>query len=217
MRAPEISWQQAERNSLEDFVDDRARDFVGRQAVIARLTSLCLSPAQDGAPWGVCVTGEPGSGKSALFGELLRRMKDTDAFVLAHAAGTSPRASSVGAMLRRWIDELASALGAGDVDLAENVDPETVKTAFASLLGRMTSQQRVVVLIDALDQFKKTSRGHCDAYATWVPGVSMKGKLPDSYSKKCSAEKASSPRQTSKTTTRKKDNPPSSPINNTPL
>ena len=166
MSAPEISWQQAERNSLEDFANDRARDFVGRQAVIARLTSLCLSPEQDGAPWGVCVTGEPGSGKSALFGELLRRMKDTDAFVLAHAAGASPRASSVDAMLRRWIDELGSALGVGDVGLAENVDPETVETAFASLLGRMASQRRVVVLIDALDQFKKTTRGR---FTTWLP------------------------------------------------
>ena len=156
---------QAERNALEDFADDRARGFVGRQAVIARLTSLCFSPAQDGAPWGVCVTGEPGSGKSALFGELLRRMKDTDAFVLAHAAGASPRASSVDAMLRRWIDELGSALDAGDVGLAENVDPQTVETAFASLLGRMASQRRVVVLIDALDQFKKTTRGRL----TWLP------------------------------------------------
>jgi len=156
---------QAERNALEDFADDRARGFVGRQAVIARLTSLCFSPAHDGAPWGICVTGEPGSGKSALFGELLRRMKDTDAFVLAHAAGASPRASSVDAMLRRWIDELGSALGAGDVGLPENVDPETVETAFASLLGRMASQRRVVVLIDALDQFKKATRGRL----TWLP------------------------------------------------
>ncbi len=161
-----FSWQQAERNSLEDFADDCARDFVGRQAVIARLTSLCLSPAQDGAPWGVCVTGEPGSGKSALFGELLRRMKDTDAFVLAHAAGAGPRASSVDAMLRRWLDELGSALGAGDVGLGENIDPETVETTFASLLGRMASQRRVVVLIDALDQFKKTTRGR---FTTWLP------------------------------------------------
>ena len=162
----QISWQQAERNALEDFADDRARDFVGRQAVIARLTGLCLSPAQEGAPWGVCVTGEPGSGKSALFGELLRRLKDTDAFVLAHAAGASPRATSVDAMLRRWIDELGSALGAGDIGLTENVDPETVETAFASLLGRMASQRRVVVLIDALDQFKKTARGRS---TTWLP------------------------------------------------
>ena len=161
-----FSWQQAERNSLEDFAADRARHFVGRQAVVARLTSLCLSPEQDGAPWGACVTGEPGSGKSALFGELLRRMKDGDAFVLAHAAGASPRASSVDAMLRRWIDELGSALGAGEVGLAENVDPKTVDTTFASLLGRMASQRRVVVLIDALDQFKKTPRGR---FTTWLP------------------------------------------------
>ncbi len=136
-----------------------ARDFVGRQAVIQRLTSLCLSPAQDSTPWGVCVTGEPGSGKSALLGELLRRTTDSDAFVLAHAAGASPQATSVDAMLRRWIDELGSALGAGEVGLAENVDPKIVDTAFASLLGRMASQRRVVVLIDALDQFKKTPRG----------------------------------------------------------
>ncbi len=164
----QIPWQQAERNSLEDFADDRARGFVGRQAVITRLTSLCLSPAQDDAPWGVCVTGEPGSGKSALFGELLRRLKDTDAFVLAHAAGASTRASSVDSMLRRWIDELGSALGAGDIGLTENVDPEIVETTFASLLGRMASQRRVVVLIDALDQFKKTTRGKI---TTWLPGL----------------------------------------------
>jgi hypothetical protein len=112
---------QAERNALEDFADDRARGFVGRQAVIARLAGLCLSPAQEGAPWGICVTGEPGSGKSALFGELLRRMKEAEACVLAHAAGASPRASSVDAMLRRWIDELGSALGLHLLERAANV------------------------------------------------------------------------------------------------
>ncbi|MGH9807599.1 MAG: ATP-binding protein, partial [Terriglobia bacterium] len=143
-----------------------ARDFVGRQTVIERLTSLCHSIVKEGAPWGVCITGEPGSGKSALLAEILRRMKDSDAFVLAHAAGDSPRASSVDAMLRRWINELSSALGAGEVDLAENVDPKILDMTFASLLGRMASQRRVVVLIDALDQFKKTARGR---FATCLP------------------------------------------------
>ena len=158
---------EAERTSLEDFAAERARGFVGRQAVIERLIGLCQSPAkEEDTPWGICITGEPGSGKSALFGELLRRMKDTDAFVLAHAAGASPRASSVDAMLRRWIEELGSALEVGDVDLAENVEPETVELAFASLLGRMAIQRRVVVLIDGLDQFKKTPRGR---FTTWPP------------------------------------------------
>lgn len=168
-----IEDMQAERNALEAFANDRARDFVGRQSVIARITDLCVSPAKDLSPakevtssWGICITGDPGSGKSALFGELLRRMKETDAFVLAHAAGASPRASSVDAMLRRWIGELGGALGVGDVDLAANMDPEIVERAFASLLARMASQRRVVILIDALDQFTKTPRGK---FTTWLP------------------------------------------------
>ena len=140
-----------------------ARNFVGRQAVIERLTGLCRSIVKDGAPWGACVIGEPGSGKSALFGEIVRRMKDSDALVLAHVAGPGPGASSVDAMLRRWINELGSALGVGEVDLSENADPKILDMTFASLLRRTASQRRVVVLIDALDQFKKTSRARLAA------------------------------------------------------
>ena len=161
-----ISTFEAERNSLEDFAAERARGFVGRQAVIERLTGLCRSPRKRTRRGASASPASRVSGKSALFGELLRRMKDTDAFVLAHAAGASPRASSVDAMLRRWIEELGSALEVGDVDLAENVEPETVELAFASLLGRMALQRRVIVLIDGLDQFKKTTRGKL---TTWPP------------------------------------------------
>jgi tetratricopeptide (TPR) repeat protein len=166
VRTPDISWQQAERNALDDFADDRARDFVGRQAIVSRLGDLCGSTTGDGAPWGICVTGEPGSGKSALFGELLRRVRPTDAFVLAHAAGASPRATSVDAMLRRWVEELATALGAADAGLAEDADAQAVETTFWSLLGRMAAQRRVTVLVDALDQLENTPRARS---ATWVP------------------------------------------------
>lgn len=167
-----IEEMQAERNALQSFADDRARDFVGRQSVLSRVTDLCLSPAKElsptkeGPPWGICITGDPGSGKSAVFGEVLRRLNETDAFILAHAAEATPQASSIDAMLRRWIAELGSALGAGDIDLAANIDPEIVERAFASLLVRMASKRRVVVLIDAIDQFKKTSRGK---FTAWLP------------------------------------------------
>jgi tetratricopeptide (TPR) repeat protein len=167
-----IEDMQAERSALEAFADDRARDFVGRQSVIARVTDLCaspakaLSPTREGPPWGICIIGDPGSGKSALFGELLRRTKETDAFVLAHAAGATPQASSIDAMLRRWIRELGDALAVGDVDLAANIEPEIVERAFASLLARMSSQRRVVILIDAIDQFNKTARGK---FTSWLP------------------------------------------------
>jgi tetratricopeptide (TPR) repeat protein len=167
-----IEDMQAERSSLEAFANDRARDFVGRQSVIARITDLCTSPAKalspvmEGPPWGICITGDPGSGKSALFGEALRRIRETDAFVLAHAAGATPQAASVDGMLRRWIAELASALEVGEVDLAANIEPEIVERAFASLLARMASRRRVVILIDAIDRFNKTSRGK---FTTWLP------------------------------------------------
>ena len=186
--AAEIPWQQAERDALDDFAEDRARDFVGRQEIIARLTNLCLSPAQDGGSRGICVTGDPGSGKSALFGALYHppkpeteevvpanqrhrsgstcRLGGSDVFLLAHAAGASVVAASVDSMLRRWIDELAAALGIRDVGLAENADAETVEATFVQLLGRKASQQRVVVLVDALDQFETTTRGR---YVTWLP------------------------------------------------
>src|SRR5262245_34467623 len=105
--APDITWQQTERDALEDFIDDRARDFVGREAMMASLLRLCLSPRADGAPWGACITGDPGSGKSALFGALHRRLVESDVLLLAHAPGASVAAPSVDSMLRRWIAELA--------------------------------------------------------------------------------------------------------------
>src|SRR5262249_3354119 len=110
--APEPSWHQAERSALDDYMEDRARGFVGRQAVLTRLVQHAVSPAREGTTWGVCLTGDPGSGKSAVFGELLGRLRrEGDALVLAHAAGASLRSSSVEAMQIRWIEELAAALG----------------------------------------------------------------------------------------------------------
>lgn len=164
---PELTWQQVERQALDDYIEDRARDFVGRGLILSRLDALAVSPAQEAAGWGLCLTGAPGSGKSAIFGELHRRWKQSNIFVLAHAAGASARAPSVEDMLRRWIDELAAALGTAS-GLAENADPDTIETTFYALLVRMAGQRRVVVLIDALDQFEATTRGR---FMTWLPRV----------------------------------------------
>jgi hypothetical protein len=159
------SWQEAERLALDDYIEDRARDFIGRDAVLARLQGVAESPAQKGVPWGVVLTGAAGAGKSAIFGELHRRLERAGTFVLAHAAGASARSPSVEDMLRRWIDVLAAGLGA-TADLAENADPETIEATFRTLLGRMAAERRLVVLIDALDQFEAATRAR---YMTWLP------------------------------------------------
>jgi len=162
---PELTWQQVERNALDDYVEDRARDFVGRAQVLARLQALASAPPQPGGPWALCLTGVPGSGKSAIFSFLHRRLSNT--FVLAHAAGASARGPSVEAMLRRWIEELGVTLGV-DPGLGQDADPDTIETTFHGLLERMAGQRRVVVLVDALDRFEATTRGR---FMTWLPRV----------------------------------------------
>ena len=74
-------------------------------------------------------------------------------------------------MLRRWIDELAAGLGvpSGLADDAKNEDIEAA--FFASLLGRAAQKHRVLVLIDALDQFEQTTRA---LHMTWLPGRGRK-------------------------------------------
>jgi hypothetical protein len=106
----EPSWQQEERNALDDYAEDRARDFARRQVFVTQLFGHATQARKE-VSWGVCLTGEPGSGKSAIFGELLRRLRAAGVFVLAHAAGASLRSPLVETMLRRWIEELGTALG----------------------------------------------------------------------------------------------------------
>ena len=163
--AVEPTWSEIERSALADFAEDRARNFVGRKDTIARLMQLAASPAGRADPTGVCITGEAGSGKSALFGELHRRLQGGDAFVLAHAASASVLAPSVDSMLRRWIEELANGLGIIP-QLPEDANANAIEDRFSSLIEQMARRRRVVVLVDALDQFEPTPRGR---FATWLP------------------------------------------------
>ncbi|MBM3791808.1 MAG: DUF4062 domain-containing protein, partial [Acidobacteria bacterium] len=163
---PPPTWEEAERSVLAEFVEHRSRNFVGREALLRELLDLAHAPVRDGAPWCACVTGGPGSGKSAVFAHLHQSLEpDGSMLVLAHAAGISPRSSQVDAMLRRWIDELAAFLGVTD-PLPEGAKNEEVEQVFGSLLGRASQRRRVVVLLDALNQFEPTMRAR---YLTWLP------------------------------------------------
>jgi tetratricopeptide (TPR) repeat protein len=150
------------------------------------------SPSAAPVAWGVCITGEPGLGKSSVFADLSRALRQDatspsnvptrrglwghlfglksdpsrpDKIVLAHAAGISARSTSVESMLRRWIGELATFLAVRD-PIPAKASTEEVESTFASLLGRAATRTRVVVLIDALNQFEPTIRGR---FLTWLP------------------------------------------------
>lgn len=159
------TWQDEERESLAELVEHRCRDFTGRGELLRGLENLARSPAEEGAPWGVCLTGPPGSGKSAVLAELFRRLRaDQSLLVLLNAAGGTPRGAEMDAMLRRWIGELGATIDTA-ARLPDTATPDDVETAFYSLLHRAASRQRVVVLADALDQSEPTPRGQ---HVTWL-------------------------------------------------
>jgi hypothetical protein len=178
-------WQDQERWAVEQFVENRGRGFIGRAQITQDLLDLatqtgtgpiCRNGPEGAAhkldlspfSWAACVTGESGSGKSALFAHLYRQLEGRDdVLLLAHAAGISPRSTQVDAMLRRWIGELAGSLGVAD-PLPDTANAEEIERTFAGLLGRVSARRRVVVLIDALNQFEPTPRGR---HVTWLPAL----------------------------------------------
>lgn len=161
----EITWQRAESAAMEDFTEDRARDFVGRADVLREVASLAASSPGE-TKWGLCITGDSGAGKSALWGTLRARLAELNgALVLAHAAGASQRSSSIESMLRRFIDELATHLGEPAI-LADDASDEDIDAAFTSLLWRTAEKHRVLLLVDALDQLEKTPRA---LHMSWLP------------------------------------------------
>lgn len=171
----EISWQQAERLNLEQFIEDRSLDFTGRESILNELEQFATAPDKaDSLPgmatntdWGRCLTGPAGAGKSAVFAQLYRRFQTGNQLMLAHAAGTSPRSSNIDDMLRAWIDELATKLNIEN-PLPDDAKPEDIEQQFRMLLGRAGDTQRVVILVDALNQFEATNRGR---YLSWLPPI----------------------------------------------
>jgi len=168
LHRPPATWQDQERWALEQFIETQCRDFIGRQETIDKLLSLATWPAADGQQWGACVTGAAGSGKSSLFAQLHRLLREKDVLVLAHAAGISMRCTQVDALLRHWTQELAEFLGIPDDPAAELTAREDLEKTFAELLSRASVMRRVVCLLDALDQFERTPSAR---HLTWLPAL----------------------------------------------
>lgn len=172
-RAKPTTWQDAERWVLEQFIEERARSFIGRNALLDMLFMFATSVRADGGAWAFSLLGGAGTGKSAVFAELSRRLekaiqrKDADVLLLAHAAGISPRAVRVDDLLARWVQELHAALGVSN-PLDEGSSSSEIEEAFRRCLAEVAARKRVILLVDALDQLESTTRAQ---RLTWLPEV----------------------------------------------
>jgi tetratricopeptide (TPR) repeat protein len=168
--------------------EDQVHTFCGRKKLIGELREHLLSDNKD--KWGIVLTGESGSGKSAVFSMMYKTIMKEDCLVLAHSAGISPNARSVADLLRKWNRQLRELLGIEEEKEVQELGPEirafegerliegdikkaTPKTGieklqekFSELLYQASGKKRVVLLLDALDRFEPTSRAQ---YMTWLP------------------------------------------------
>ncbi len=184
------NWQEQELALLDGFIEHHTSTFCGRKELLDEIKRHLLSNEKDN--WGMVLTGESGSGKSAVFSMVKKAMDQENCFVLAHSAGLSPKAKNVLDILQVWNRQLSRYLGikeesAGSPEGVENLElnPEGIKQEvtepeiekiqdqFRELLFTVAEQRQVVLLVDALDRFEPTERAR---YMTWLPTV-MPGNI----------------------------------------
>jgi len=182
------NWQEQELALLEAFIETNTQTFCGRKPLLVELINHLLS--DDTAIWGLALTGESGSGKSAIFSMMNKMMDQEECFILAHSAGLSPRAKSVANLLQIWNRQLSDYLGIQQELIQETQRGEDLTTPIAGQKGKTTAisieklqetllnllqltsaKKRVIIMIDALDRFEPTARAQ---HLSWLPAMMPK-------------------------------------------
>jgi len=117
----------------------------------------------DGPP--VVVTGEAGSGKSALLAAWVerRRRQLPDEILLAHLVGTGSCGFDKRALVRRILAELNARLGLG---LDYPADPAALRACLADALRRVAALGPLVLVLDGVDQLEAGTGGDP---VEWLP------------------------------------------------
>lgn len=166
----------AERELLDQFIESRyylPADLEARmqmqsirQESISCIKSFLLSPGPYSEQWGICLTGEPGFGKSTVFARIHRELQeDKSVILLANSAGVGASAVQYDRVLLRWIEELRLHLGQKLPSRNFSSSDEILKE-FAALMYQAAPLKRVVVLIDALNEM---SGFDYVRHLTWLP------------------------------------------------
>lgn len=140
-----------EAASIEAFIEERTENYVpgSRTRLIDELEAFTRN---DGTPNIFLLTGEAGSGKSALLAKFVRdyRERHPEDQLLGHFIGVSPGSSDLRLMLKRLCAELPSS-GGERIPTSNNI--RELATEFGNRLKKTaTEPKRVVLVVDALNQ-----------------------------------------------------------------
>lgn len=148
----------------EAFACGRLGVYAGRDEYFRQLDAFAREPAE-GA--GLVVTGESGSGKSALLANWVARYRTEHPgeLVLYHAIGATPESADGPAMLRRLLGEFRRKRGL-EIDIPDQ--PAGLQRAFADALSLASGHGKVILVLDALNQLEDRE-GFPDL--AWLPEV----------------------------------------------
>ena len=154
-----------ENAAMEAFIEERVQRFVlgSRESVLNELLAHANSTGGNGY---VCLTGVPGSGKSALLAHLSRHStlnSQLPTLLICHFVGASPGSTDVRRTLRRLCHELVTGAGL-TIEIPE--DPEKLRVAFAEILKQAAAKKHVLIVLDAINQFDSSTQL---AGLSWLP------------------------------------------------
>ena len=156
----------AERRASDHLVETRLQHFVGRHTQIDELWSFARDRSCGGnGPGTLCVTGEPGVGKTALLGSFYRAyaLAHPEQAVVGHFVGASPASTNVREMLTRVWREVDRAAGTGEEPPASHSE---IVRALPEFLARAAETRPICLVIDAVDQLEATHDAHD---MRWLP------------------------------------------------
>ena len=160
---------QDEAEQMEAFIQERTDSYIlgSREPLMNDLLALAST---DGAPNILVLTGEPGSGKSALLAKFTRKLEalHPSSFILPTFIGASTGSTDLRRTLRRLCHGLANASGNTEplpLDIKELI------THFQKLLNEAAQEtvrttRRIILVFDALNQFDETDGAH---WMNWLP------------------------------------------------
>lgn len=153
-----------EADQMDAFIEERTAQYVtgSREPLILELHAFASA---DGAPNIFVLTGDPGSGKSALLAKFTRDLAShhLSSLVIPHFVGTSTGSTDLRRTLRRLCHELAKSAG-NTAPLP--LDLKDLITHFQKLLADAGARTRVILVFDALNQFDATDGAQ---WLNWLP------------------------------------------------
>jgi WD40 repeat protein len=144
------------------FIARSTRTFIGREELLERMFDYIRDRDERRL---LFLTGESGSGKSALMAECARQCRHEfpDGVIVPLFIGAAPGSTDLAAALR-WICE--SLRRASNIDDEISADADQLQVQLQTFLARAAAGRTVILFIDALNQLDPANRSHD---LNWLP------------------------------------------------